>query len=297
MHRRLQSIALVIMTLVCLVTATNAEAMYDPGTGRFAQRDPSGTPGFTAPRPGVGGAVATPGTFLNRDANQMYPDGMNLYAAYHVMRGGVDPSGNVVVVTTGGIGHNPFRSGLGPKKGKFTSRKAYQDQIKALAKEVKGINPVYNKTVPSLVDIGIEEVATQIATYGYDLYLDQASNVQSYAQAIALCIELQLLDVEGKLGKGAQQFTAWQATRSGRVTGIYGIKIVKHKGDWYANASHVEKTEVQAKFFGLVPISVLTIPIDPANKAGVGKFAALETIDDLNHRIEGRECPLCYHED
>ncbi len=43
---------------------SQAEAMYDPGTGRFMQRDPAG-----------------------------YVDGMNRYAGYHVMHGGVDPSG------------------------------------------------------------------------------------------------------------------------------------------------------------------------------------------------------------
>ena len=42
----------------------NRRRMLDPTTGRFVQRDPVG-----------------------------YPDGMNAYAAYHVMYGGVDPSG------------------------------------------------------------------------------------------------------------------------------------------------------------------------------------------------------------
>jgi len=104
--------------------------MYDPGTGRFMQRDPSGTPGFNTPRissnivnrpsnafvqrdrvpgqPKVFGnsssrQLLTVGDFQGvpqprsqqNDANKMYPDGMNLYAAYHVMHGGVDPSGLV----------------------------------------------------------------------------------------------------------------------------------------------------------------------------------------------------------
>ena len=42
----------------------NRHRMFDPGTGRFLQRDPLG-----------------------------YPDGMNAYAAYHGMNGGVDPWG------------------------------------------------------------------------------------------------------------------------------------------------------------------------------------------------------------
>lgn len=61
---RLRSLALILTGLVCLLGSDYAAAMYDPGTGRFLQRDPSG-----------------------------YPDGMNSYGAYHVMRGGVDPVG------------------------------------------------------------------------------------------------------------------------------------------------------------------------------------------------------------
>ncbi|MEM1355639.1 MAG: hypothetical protein AAGH88_12235, partial [Planctomycetota bacterium] len=61
MNRLIASI-IAMLTLTCI--APSALAVYDPGAGRFLQRDPSG-----------------------------YPDGANAYAAYHVMRGGVDPSG------------------------------------------------------------------------------------------------------------------------------------------------------------------------------------------------------------
>ncbi|MEM1353304.1 MAG: hypothetical protein AAGH88_00325 [Planctomycetota bacterium] len=68
---RLRSLALILTGLVCLLGSDYAAAIYDPGTGRFLQRDPAG-----------------------------YPDGMNAYGAYHVMRGGVDPRGlNEVQIT------------------------------------------------------------------------------------------------------------------------------------------------------------------------------------------------------
>lgn len=64
MLNRLRSFAFILAGLVCLLASDYASAMYDPGVGRFLQRDPSG-----------------------------YPDGMNSYGAYHVMRGGGDPTG------------------------------------------------------------------------------------------------------------------------------------------------------------------------------------------------------------
>lgn len=72
MIRCFRSFALILTGLVCLLGSGHAAAMYDPGAGRFLQRDPSG-----------------------------YPDGLNSYGAYHVQRGGVDPSGNVVVFVHG----------------------------------------------------------------------------------------------------------------------------------------------------------------------------------------------------
>lgn len=66
-----------------MLGTADAAAIYDPGTGRFLQRDPSG-----------------------------YPDGMNAYAGYHAMRGGVDPSGLStqdvpIMLPVGPDPHNP----------------------------------------------------------------------------------------------------------------------------------------------------------------------------------------------
>ncbi|MEM1212199.1 MAG: hypothetical protein AAGI68_07855 [Planctomycetota bacterium] len=53
-----------IAALTCIVLTTDAIAIYHPGLGRFAQRDPLG-----------------------------YPDGMNGYAGHHVAYQALDPSG------------------------------------------------------------------------------------------------------------------------------------------------------------------------------------------------------------
>jgi len=57
-------LSVLVALLLMSFAATNAMAMMNPTTGRFMQADPLG-----------------------------YPDGMNRYGAYHVMHGGVDPSG------------------------------------------------------------------------------------------------------------------------------------------------------------------------------------------------------------
>jgi|GEM_PF-2617593 len=79
MRNLLHGLMFAITSFVCILTTANAWAMYDPGTGRFVQRDPLG-----------------------------YPDGMNTYAAYHVMRGGVDPSGQVYGCVGVGVGGTAF---------------------------------------------------------------------------------------------------------------------------------------------------------------------------------------------
>ena len=61
---KLRMLAIVIVALLFAAIASPAQAMYHPGMGRFMQRDMLG-----------------------------YPDGMNRYAAYHVMHGGLDPTG------------------------------------------------------------------------------------------------------------------------------------------------------------------------------------------------------------
>ena len=78
MNKSFQKFTIVITCLVSLLATAEASAIYAPGTGRFLQRDPSGTPGFNAPRIGGAGVVgSTPGLFIERDdANRMYPDGM-----------------------------------------------------------------------------------------------------------------------------------------------------------------------------------------------------------------------------
>ncbi|QQE13754.1 hypothetical protein JD969_09915 [Planctomycetota bacterium] len=53
-----------IATFTLLLCSTDAMAMYNPRLGRFMQRDPIG-----------------------------YPNGFNAFAAYHIIRGGLDPSG------------------------------------------------------------------------------------------------------------------------------------------------------------------------------------------------------------
>ncbi len=66
MIKSLQRLTAVLALLLSLLAPAHASAMLDPGLGRFNQRDPH------------------PDT---------YPDGMNAYAGYHVMLGGVDSSG------------------------------------------------------------------------------------------------------------------------------------------------------------------------------------------------------------
>lgn len=92
MRLSLHKFTIAITCLVSLLATAEAAAIYDSGTGRFLQRDPSGTQGFNAPRMGSSGSVATQGGFMERDpSSSMYPDGMNLYAAYHVMHGDTRP--------------------------------------------------------------------------------------------------------------------------------------------------------------------------------------------------------------
>lgn len=87
-HRR-STVTLAAAVAMLIVTAVTspALAMYKPNVGRFLQRDPIGT--------ATGPSVAT--GFIARDAtpraSRQYPDGMNTYAAHHVMRGGVDACG------------------------------------------------------------------------------------------------------------------------------------------------------------------------------------------------------------
>jgi hypothetical protein len=91
-----QSIHKFVISFTCLLSllaTTEAVAIYDPGTGRFMQRDPSGMPGFNPARLGSDIVGLMPGSFIDHDSNEVYPDGMNLYVAYHAMSGGVDPSG------------------------------------------------------------------------------------------------------------------------------------------------------------------------------------------------------------
>jgi len=66
-------LSVLVAMLLMSFAATDAMAMLNPTTGRFMQRDPAG-----------------------------YPDGMNRYGAYHVMNGGVDPSGLWVIERNGG---------------------------------------------------------------------------------------------------------------------------------------------------------------------------------------------------
>lgn len=56
-----------IAALTCVVLTTDAMAIYHPGLGRFAQRDPLG-----------------------------YPDGMNGYAGHHVVYRALDPTGTQI---------------------------------------------------------------------------------------------------------------------------------------------------------------------------------------------------------
>lgn len=101
MRLSLHKFAIAITCLISLLATAEASAMYDPGTGRFLQRDPSGTPGFNQSlRLASTAGASSNSTFIQRDKFiseplEMYPDGMNLYAAYHVLSGGTDPSGLV----------------------------------------------------------------------------------------------------------------------------------------------------------------------------------------------------------
>jgi len=65
-------IPVLMASLVALIVSADAAAMYAPKLGRFMQRDPIG-----------------------------YPDGMNAYAGYHVLHGGVDPSGEILAAIDG----------------------------------------------------------------------------------------------------------------------------------------------------------------------------------------------------
>lgn len=89
MIMRPQSILIVTLVLLTLAPAS-ALAMYHPRMGRFMQRDPHGTVLDPAVRVGSSRAAASGGAFLARDP---YPDGMNLYTAYHILRGEHDPFG------------------------------------------------------------------------------------------------------------------------------------------------------------------------------------------------------------
>lgn len=80
---------------------SQAEAMYDPGTGRFMQRDPAG-----------------------------YVDGMNRYAGYHVMHGGVDPMGmkSLRIVITG-RGADPQTVGKNAILGNYDLKDKIYDKL------------------------------------------------------------------------------------------------------------------------------------------------------------------------
>lgn len=83
-------IAVLVAVFAVLLPTADSLAVLHPRLGRFTQRDPSGT--AVAPRP------VQP--FIPRDlagqTHGQYPDGMNLYSGYQVIRGGLDPSGLAV---------------------------------------------------------------------------------------------------------------------------------------------------------------------------------------------------------
>lgn len=99
MNRLPQSLILLLSVLFIATLADDAFArgrIHHPRLGRFMQRDPLGT--RIAPQLAVHSNLTrnvSARRFTQRDPapGLQYADGMNLYAAYHVMHGGVDPSG------------------------------------------------------------------------------------------------------------------------------------------------------------------------------------------------------------
>jgi len=86
--------AMFLAALCTVLVTTDAMAFYHPGQGRYLQRDPNGT--AISPSRAGGNIAANSRGFIPRDEHNpviQYRDGMNIYGAYHVMHGGVDPTG------------------------------------------------------------------------------------------------------------------------------------------------------------------------------------------------------------
>lgn len=251
---KIRSLTIVAAAFIITAVSAPALAVYHPGMGRFLQRDPHGTMNApTAPRIGMAGSAAG-GGFVARDPmptrpqpGLQYADGMNLY---QYLRSNplryVDPSGEVIVIIPprGGRG-NPFHHQFGPNRGRFASRDAYRDQVS------RGGGSRVTPSVHPGVMLAVNQAADYIAKWGYNKYLEQADDIESYGKATMLCRELQLKDAMGELDCNRRAFTAYQAaggiekpngtTTRVRIVGIYHVNIVPDGGTCYATAFHFER--------------------------------------------------------
>ena len=122
--------------------------------------------------------------------------------------------------------------------------------------------------------------AAKVALTGYNLYLKQAGAVRRKGLAVALCMYLQQEDAKGNLGRGRKSLNVALSTPA-RVVGVYHVNILKHKGTWYANATHVEQHKVRVKYLGFIPLWT--------------HQTVTKTFDDLRHDNNNKKCPLNCH--
>lgn len=87
------AVPVLLSVLICVLVSSDAWAMLNPRTGRFMQRDPAG-----------------------------YVDGMSQYAAFHVMHGGVDPSGMYSISRTYDRANEASQVRKQPSTGKITGK-------------------------------------------------------------------------------------------------------------------------------------------------------------------------------
>jgi YD repeat-containing protein len=226
-----------------------------------------------------------------------YPDGMNRYAAYHVMFGGLDPTGLQTQEEEEPPTHrspsNRQNTHSGHQTGPRTNPSQHQRQAPGSPATGQGAtnntraNPGGNRANPPrtrpsstspATKFSIKQgLAARVALTGYNSYLKQAGAVQRRALAVALCIYLQQKCANGSLANGRKSFNVALSTPA-RIVGVYHVNIVRHNGTWYANATHVEQHNVRVKALGFIPLWTYK--------------TVTKTFDDLRHNNQNKKCPL-----